>query len=448
MSKDLTHGSPIKLILMFALPMLVGNIFQQFYSMADTIVVGQYIGVQALAAVGATGGITFFVLGFIMGLSNGFSIIVAQRFGSKDEDGVRKAVGNIIVLSLAFGTVVTILSVLGSRMILELLSTPSDIIEYSYNYLVVIFSGLLATMAYNLIAAILRALGDSKTPLIFLIIAAVLNVILDIVFITIFGMHVEGTAYATIISQAFSFVLCIFYTKKRYPILHITKDDLRLDFGLCRQLLKIAIPGALSNSITAFGVMVLQGTINQLGSDVVAAYTAGTKVEQFFTMPTMTLGMAMATFAGQNMGAGKLDRVKQGLKQTFFVSVGYSILGGIALNTFGKFFIGVFVSDASGVVMESAMQFLNIVAMFCWSLALVFLFRNTIQGLGNGFIPMLTGFIELIMRVIVAVVFSKIIGFTGICLASPIAWLAADLLLVPYYFHMMKGLQNRNKEFA
>ena len=209
MSKDLTHGSPIKLILLFALPMLAGNVFQQFYSMADTIVVGQYIGVQALAAVGATGGITFFVLGFMMGLSNGFSVIVAQRFGSKDEKGVRKAVGNIIVLSLIFGIIMTILSTLGSRMILELLSTPSDIIEYSHNYLSVIFAGLLATMSYNLIAAILRSLGDSKTPLIFLIIAAGLNVVLDILFITQFGMHVEGTAYATIISQAFSFSLSV-----------------------------------------------------------------------------------------------------------------------------------------------------------------------------------------------------------------------------------------------
>lgn len=445
MSKDLTSGSPIKLILMFALPMLMGNIFQQFYSMADTIVVGQYIGVQALAAVGATGGVTFFVLGFIMGLSNGFSIIVAQRFGSKDEDGVRKAVGNIVVLSLIFGTIVSIISVLGSRLILELLSTPADIIDYSYNYLVVIFAGLLATMAYNLIAAILRALGDSKTPLIFLIIAAVLNVVLDILFITEFGMHVEGTAYATVISQAFSFVLCILYTKKRYPILHLKKDDLRLDYRLCRQLLKIAIPGALSNSITAFGVMVLQGTINQLGSDIVAAYTAGTKVEQFFTMPTMTLGMAMATFAGQNLGAGKIDRVKQGVKQTFFVTVGYSIFGGIALSVFGEFFVRLFVSDASGVVMEAAMEFLNIIAMFCWVIALLFLYRNTIQGLGNGYIPMMTGFIELIMRVIVAVVLSEMIGFTGICLASPIAWVAADMLLIPYYRHMMKKLE---REFA
>ena len=443
MSKDLTHGSPIKLILLFALPMLMGNVFQQFYAMADTIVVGQYIGVQALAAVGATGGITFFVLGFMMGLSNGFSIIVAQRFGSKDEAGVRKAVGNIIVLSIIFGIIVTFLSVSGARFILELLNTPSDIIQYSFNYLTVIFGGLMATMAYNLIAAILRSLGDSKTPLIFLIVAAGLNVILDILFITQFGMHVEGTAYATIISQSISFICCLVYTKKRYPILHLSKDDFRLDHGLVRQLLRIAIPGAFANSITAFGVMVLQGTINQLGSDYVAAYTAGTKVDQFFTMPTMSLGMAMATFAGQNLGAGKLDRVKKGLKQTFVVSVGYSILGGVALVTFGEFFVKLFVSDASGVVLEASMQYLRIIAMFCWALAIVFLFRNTIQGLGNGTVPMITGFLELIMRVLVAIVLSKMIGFTGICLSNPIAWLAADVFLIPSYLKTMKNIQKQ-----
>lgn len=300
-------------------------------------------------------------------------------------------------------------------------------------------------MAYNLIAAILRALGDSKTPLIFLVVAYILNVVLDILFITELGMHVEGTAYATVISQGFSFILCLIYTKKRYPILHLHKDDFRLDPQLSSHLLKIAIPGALSNSITAFGVMVLQGTINQLGSDIVAAYTAGTKVDQFFTMPTMTLGMAMATFAGQNLGAGKIDRVKKGLKQTFVVTIGYSIVGGIALYMFGEFFVSLFVSDGNAVVMNAAKEYLSYVAMFCWSLALIFLYRNTIQGLGNGFIPMMSGFVELVSRVIVAIILSKMIGFTGICLANPIAWLAADVLLVPYYYHMIKQI---TKQFS
>ncbi len=446
MSKEMTHGKPLKLILLFAVPMLIGNIFQQFYAMVDTVVVGQFIGVQALAAVGATGGITFFVLGFILGLANGFSVIVSHRFGSKDEDGLRKAVGNSIVLSVIFGIIVTILSIMATKWILEVMMTPKDIIDASYRYLVVIFAGTAATLAYNLIASILRALGDSKTPLIFLVVASILNVILDIVFITSFDMGVEGTAYATIISQGFSFILCYFYTKKRYPILRLHKEDFKIDSKLCGQLLKIAIPGALSSSITAFGVMVLQGTINQLGSDIVAAYTAGTKVEQFFTMPTMTLGMAIATFAGQNLGAGQIERVKQGVKQSLMITLGYSIVGGIILYMFGGAFTSLFVSSASQVVIDASVEYLRIVAIFCWLLAILFLYRSTIQGLGNGVIPMISGGIELVMRVIVALVLSQIIGFTGICLASPIAWLGADILLLPYYHFQIKKLSKQYQE--
>lgn len=446
MSKEMTHGKPLKLILLFAVPMLIGNIFQQFYAMVDTVVVGQFIGVQALAAVGATGGITFFVLGFILGLTNGFSVIVSHRFGSKDEIGLRKAVGNSIVLSVIFGIIVTILSIMATKWILEVMMTPKDIIDASYRYLVVIFAGTAATLAYNLIASILRALGDSKTPLIFLVVASILNVILDIVFITSFDMGVEGTAYATIISQGFSFILCYFYTKKRYPILRLHKEDFKIDSKLCGQLLKIAIPGALSSSITAFGVMVLQGTINQLGSDIVAAYTAGTKVEQFFTMPTMTLGMAIATFAGQNLGAGQIVRVKQGVKQSLMITLGYSIVGGIILYMFGGAFTSLFVSSASQVVIDASVEYLRIVAIFCWLLAILFLYRSTIQGLGNGVIPMISGGIELVMRVIVALVLSQIIGFTGICLASPIAWLGADILLLPYYHFQIKKLSKQYQE--
>lgn len=446
MSKELTQGNPIKLIILFAIPMLIGNIFQQFYAMVDTMVVGQFIGVQALAAVGATGGITFFVLGFILGLANGFAIIVSHRFGSKDEAGLRKAVGNSIVLSLIFGIIVSILSVTFARWILEVMKTPADIIDASHRYLVVIFAGTLANLAYNLTASILRALGDSKTPLIFLIVASIANVILDILFITKLGMGVEGTAYATVISQGFSFILCFFYTKKRYPILHLHKEDFKIDTKLCGQLLNIAIPGALSSSITAFGVMVLQGTINQLGSDIVAAYTAGTKVEQFFTMPTMTLGMAIATFAGQNLGAGKIDRVKQGVKQSLILTLTYSIIGGIALYMFGGVFTRLFVSGDSKVVIDASVQYLRTVAVFCWLLAMLFLYRSTIQGLGNGFIPMVSGGIELVVRVAVALILSPILGFTGICLASPIAWLGADILLLPYYHFMIKKLTKQHEQ--
>ena len=438
----MTKGNPTQLILMFALPMLIGNIFQQFYSMADTIVVGNTIGVQALAAVGATGGISFFVLGFIIGLSNGFSVIVSHKFGSNDEEGVRHSVGMSIILGVIFTVIVTIISVVGVRWLLEFLKTPSDIIDQSYDYIVVIFAGIFACISYNMISSILRALGDSKTPLIFLVVASVLNVILDLFFIVNVKMGVEGAAYATVIAQFVSFLLCMIYTKKRYPILHLNKSHFKWDSDLANRLLKVGVPSAMSSSITALGIMVLQGTINELGSDVVAAFTAGTKVEQFFTMPTMTIGMAMATFAGQNLGAKRLDRVSAGVKSSVILVVAYSILGGFALVFFGSHITQLFVSKDSSHVIAYAQQYLNIIAIFCWVLGLLFIFRSTIQGLGNGFVPMMSGVMELVMRVLAAIILSKLFQFTGICLASPIAWIGADFLLIPSYFYIMKNLKN------
>ncbi len=440
MANDLTKGSPTKLILSFTLPILIGYMFQQLYSMADTIVVGQFIGVNALAAVGATGGITFFVLGFMMGLANGFAVIVSHRFGADDHDEMRHAIGMSIVISLILGIVVTILAVSGTRTILELMNTPANIIDDSEKYLKVIFAGTLATIAYNTISAILRALGDSKTPLIFLVVSSVINVIGDIGLIVIFKMGVEGTAYATIAAQAISFLLCLVYTARKYPMLHLHKQDFAFDSLLVGSLLRIGIPGALSSSITALGVMILQTSINLLGSDTVAAYTAGTKVEQFFNMPMLSIGMAMATYTGQNLGAGRIDRIKDGLRSATMITILYAIVGGSTLFFFGDVFIKLFVSADQAHVIEIAQTFLNIVALMCWAVGLVFVYRNTIQGMGNGFIPMIAGAMELVMRLIAAMFLSKWLGFVGICIASPIAWIAADLLCIPYSRYMIKKL--------
>lgn len=443
MANDLTKGKPTKLILAFTLPILIGYMFQQLYAMADTIVVGQFIGVEALAAVGASGGITFFVLGFMMGLANGFAVIVSQRFGAEDYDQMRHAIGMTILFSLAMGIVVTILAVSGTRSILELMNTPSNIIDNSEKYLKVIFAGTLATIAYNTISAILRALGDSKTPLIFLIISSVINVVGDIGLIVIFKMGVEGTAYATITAQGISFLLCLIYTYKKYPMLHLSKKDFIFDFHLVGNLLKIGIPGALSSSITALGIMILQTSINLLGSDTVAAYTAGTKVEQFFTMPMLSLGMAMATYAGQNLGAGKISRIKEGLHSATIITLLYSVIGGSILFFFGDIFTELFVSADQTHVIQISQTYLSIVAVMCWALGFVFVYRSVIQGMGNGVIPMISGGMELAMRVVAALFLSKWFGFVGICIASPIAWVAADLLCIPYSRMMMNRLNKR-----
>ncbi len=443
MSKDMTRGNPLRLILIFAVPMLIGNIFQQFYSMADTIVVGTCIGKNALAAVGATGGILFFVLGFIMGLTNGFSVIISQYFGAQDEKGLRHSIGMSILLALIITGIVTVFSVISTRWILETMQTPADIIVDSYRYLIVIFAGTIATVGYNMVSSILRALGDSKTPLLFLIIACILNVFLDLVLIVYFHMGVEGTAYATIIAQGISFLLCLLYIAHRYPILHLSREDFRWDGEMNLTLLRIGIPGALSSSITALGVMILQGTINQMGSDTVAAYTAGTKVEQLFTMPTMTLGMAMATFAGQNLGAGKIERVKEGIHSSVKVMFLYCVITGVILYNAGGWLTQMFVSKDQVHIIQMSHQYLRYVAVFASTLGVLFIYRSTIQGLGNGVIPMISGVMELAMRVIIALILSQFLGFTGICLASPIAWIGADILLFPYYYHMVHRLSSR-----
>ena len=311
MTNDMTVGKPAKLILAFSIPMLVGNIFQQFYSMVDTIVVGRFIGVQALAAVGATGAMSFLVLGFIQGLTNGFAVIIAQKFGANNEKGVKRSVAMSFYLSIASTIVITAISLIFAMPLLRIMKTPKDIINDSFKYIAIIYGGTLVVIFYNLFASILRALGDSKTPLYFLILSSVINVILDIVLVVYIPLGVKGTAIATVVSQGISCVLCYVYMKKKFPILKLSKKDWRLDIALIRRLLNIGVPAAIQYSIIAIGIMILQVAINGLGSTVVASYTAASKVEQLVTQPAATFGTAMATYAAQNLGAKKIERIKE-----------------------------------------------------------------------------------------------------------------------------------------
>ena len=314
MGKDMTSGNPLKLILFFALPMLLGNVFQQFYNMADTFIVSQTIGMNALAAIGSTGSINFLILGLAIGITAGLAVITAQRFGRKDEAGLRRNLGVSLIIVLIASALLTYFATTNTREILELMQTPPEIIDQAYNYLVVIFGGIGVTVIFNYLSNILRAIGDSRTPLIFLIIASILNVILDYLFILGFNMNVEGAAYATIISQIVATVLCLIYIKRRVPMLRIFKEDWTLSWIEYKEHLRIALPFGFQYSIIAFGTMAVQITLNQLGAITVAAYTAGSKIEQLLTMPLQTIGVAMSTFVAQNFGANKVDRIKQGLR--------------------------------------------------------------------------------------------------------------------------------------
>ncbi len=434
MTKDMTTGNPVKLILYFSIPLLIGNIFQQFYSMVDTIIVGRFLGVKALAAVGSTSSMIFLIIGFILGLASGFSVLVSQRFGANDEEGVKKAVGSAIVLSVIMIIIITILSIFFTKPLLNLMKTPHDIIDEAYSYIIIIYGGIFVTFFYNIIASILRALGDSKTPLYFLIVASILNIILDLMFIVKFSMGVKGAAYATVISQGVSGILCLIYTAKKFPILRLEKRHFSFNLDFYKKHLNIGIPMALQFSITAVGAVILQGAVNSFGSTIVAAYTAASRVEQLVMQPSVTFGVTMATYCAQNLGANNIERIKEGVKKCTLINIAIGVIGGIILMTLGEYFVKLFVSNSDPNVISYATKYLTTVSFFFIPLSLIFIYRNALQGMGYTFVPMMAGVYELLARTIVAFTLPLAIGYTGICLAGPMAWLAASIpLFIDYH---------------
>lgn len=430
----MTTGSPVKLILTFSIPLLIGNIFQQFYNMVDTIIVGRYLGVDSLAAVGSTGAMAFLVNGFVIGLTSGFAILVAQRFGANDEEGVKKAFASSLLLSSIMTILVTAISIGSAKPLLELMNTPDNIIKESLSYITIIYAGNIAIIFYNMFASILRALGDSKTPLYFLIIASILNVILDLLFIVNFNMGVAGAAYATIISQSISAILCAIYIVKKFPILKLNKHHLKVRKRYIKSQLRLGIPMALQFSITAAGAMVLQSALNNFGSKIIASYTAASKVQQLVMQPAVTFGVAMATYSGQNLGAGRIDRIKEGVKKCSIISIIVSIISTIVVVLFGGTFTKLFMSGNDLEVISYAKQYLNTVSIFYIPLSLIFIYRNTLQGIGESFVPMMAGFAEMLARTVSAFTLPLFIDFTGIALADPIAWISAIIpLLITYY---------------
>lgn len=441
MTNDLTTGRPAKLILSFSVPLLIGNIFQQLYSMADTVIVGRTIGVGALAAVGSTGAISFLILGFVQGLTSGFAVITAQRFGANDEQGVRRSVATGILLSIAATLLVTAIAVWTTRPLLRLMNTPADIFEEAYQYIVLIYWGIWAAVFYNLISCIIRALGDSRTPLLFLIVASILNIILDIVFIQSFHMGVGGAAWATVLAQAIAGLLCLWYCAKRFPILRLKKSDWKFDWDFTWKHLRVGLPMAFQFSITAVGVMVLQGALNRFGSVTVAAFTAASKINQLATQPMNSFGMTMATYAAQNYGAGNYQRVREGVRKCNLISLLFALGGGLLVVLLGKPFVYLFVDNPSAQVLDQAQIYLIVVAIFYFALALLFVYRNTLQGMGYSGITMWAGATELLMRVLAVMWLPRPFGYVGVCLADPVAWIGAAVILFFFYYRIMRRLK-------
>ena len=446
MTNDMTTGNPVKLILLFSIPLLIGNIFQQFYSMVDTIIVGRFIGVEALAAVGTTSSMVFLVNGFVMGLTSGVAVLISQKYGAKDEVGVKEAVASSIILSIIATILVTFISVLSAKPLLTLMNTPSNIMKDASTYIIILYAGNIAIIFYNMMAAILRALGDSKTPLYFLIVSSVLNIILDLVLIINFKMGVAGAAYATVISQGVSAILCVIYTYKRYKILRLKKDDFKVKKKYYRKHLKVGIPMALQFSITSIGIMTVQSAINIFGSTVIASYAASSKVLQLVMQPATTLGVTMATYCGQNIGAKRYDRIKEGVKKCVQISIITSVISAIILIFLGKYFVMMFVSNPDAEILSYAQQVLNISAIFFIPLGLIFVYRNALQGIGDSFIPMMAGVYELVARAIVAFTLPKVLEFMGICLADPVAWFAAVIPLAYTYYKREKSFKHESEK--
>ena len=434
MTKDMTSGSPAKLIFGFAIPMFLGLLFQQFYSMVDTLIVGKFLGVNPLAGVGSTTSLNFMVLGFCMGVCNGFAIPVAQMFGAKEEHRLRRYVTNGAWLCIVFSIVMTLVVVAVCRPVLVLMQTPEEIFEYAYVYIVIVFWGIPCTFLYNILAAIIRSLGDSKTPVIFLAISSGINIVLDLMFVLVFDMGVEGPAIATVLAQGISGIICLWYMYRKFPVLHASRDEWKPELHYMGKLCYIGVPMGLQYSVTAIGTLVLQAAVNGLGAAVVAGVTAAQKINMFISCPIESLGQTMAPYAGQNMGAGKIDRIGKGLKSAVLMGWGVSIICFLIAVLFGKQLTLLFVDAGETEIIAYSYQFL----LFCIGgyclLTLVNTVRFTIQGMGFSVFAILSGIMEMIARILAATVVVQMIGFAGTCLAHPMAWLFADVFLIPAFF--------------
>lgn len=440
MVKDMTRGPSLRIIMTFALSILVGSVCQYLYNVIDTLIVGRYIGTDALAAVGATGSISFLILGFASGVASGFGVVIGQFFGAKDEKKLRSCLANIIYTTLILMALMTAVSLFLLRDILTWMRTPEDIFGMSYSYLSVIFAGMTFTMFYNVLSAILRALGDTRTPLIVLIIAAVLNVIFDLIFVIPLNMGVAGAAYATILAQFLSAVLCLVYMVKKMPVVRIGREDLPFSFSMVGKLLGIGAPMGLQFSVTAIGTILLQAAINGHGTDVIAALTAVDKVGDMFWMVLDSVGVTMAFFCAQNLGAGKIDRIRRGERQALLINLVLGLLCCTSLFFFGENIATVFLGDVPEV-MTYVHTYVRIKGVFFLALAGLTVWRNSIQGLGYSFAAVIGGLIELLARGAVTFLFAD--NLSMLYFAGPLAWVGADLFLVIAYFVIERRLVRR-----
>ncbi len=446
MTRDLTQGRPMRLILGFALPTLFGLLFQQMYNMVDTMIVGKLLGAQSLAAVGATGSVNFLIIGFCTGVCSGFAIPVAQQMGAGDHEKMRRYVANAAYLSVLFALVMTVATGLLCRRILTAMHTPEDIIDMSYSYIFVIFMGIPVTYLYNLLAGVIRSLGDSRTPVYFLALSSVLNIVLDVTLILAFHLGVAGAAIATVVSQGVSGAACLIFVRRKFPILRVSRSERQVKARLCLDLLSMGVPMGLQYSVTAVGSVILQSAVNRLGSLYVAAVTAGSKVTQLLACPFDAMGGAMATYCGQNVGARKLGRLGRGVRDCSLLGLIWSCAAFAAMLLLAPYCAMWFMDPRETQVellTALASRFIVLNTAFFFPLALVNIVRFSIQGMGYSPFAILSGVFEMLARAVVGRFFVPLLGFDAACAASPAAWIAADIFLIPACAWCVRRLRTR-----
>lgn len=444
-TKDLTVGNPLSLILKFALPLLGGILFQQAYNIADAAIVGRYLGASALAAVGASSSVQFLTLGFCTGTMIGFSVPVAQRFGAHDYSGMRRFVFCAWLLIAATAVSVTSLCAIFCEKILSLLQTPADIFDDSWKYLFIIFLGIPFIILYNWLSSLLRAVGDSKTPFAFLVFSTILNIGLDLLFIVVFAWGVLGAAVATILSQGTSGLLCLLYIHFNFDVLRLNKEDRRFDGRFALTLIKIGVPMGLQFSITAVGSMIMQGANNALGTVYVSAFSAATKIKQFAISPFDALATSVSTFASQNYGAHKFDRIKKGFSQGILVGLCLGAFLAFVLVFFGRQLSMIFISGENEEILDASQKFLFIGGFFYPVISLLNVSRLTVQGLGYSNRAIFSGVIEMFARIIVSLAIVPVLGWTAICFCDQAAWVCATFFIFSYCIHLIGRLQKEGE---
>lgn len=440
--REMTSGPSLPLILNFTFPLLLGNLLQQTYSLVDAAIVGRFLGIDALASVGASTSVVFLILGFCNGCCGGFSIPVAQKFGAHDYVTMRRFVSVSLKLAGVMSVAVAIVTSLLCGFILRSMQTPGNIFDGAYIYLLITFIGVPCTFFYNLLSCIIRALGDSKTPFWFLLLSTVLNIVLDLFFILVLDWGVAGAGIATVFSQGCSAVLCYIYMYRKFDILKTEPEDRRFRKDLAGQLLAIGVPMGLQFSITAIGSIMLQSANNALGTACVAAFTAAMRIKMFVMCPLDALGMAMATYSGQNYGAGRPDRIWMGIKSAIALALEYSVAIAVIMWALADKFALLFISPDETEIMKDTVLFLHINTSFFFFLGLLGILRYSIQGAGFTKLSMFSGVAEMIARVLVSLILVPEFKFLGVCMGDPTAWIAANVFLIPAFWYVYRRLKD------